>query len=464
MDKRPNILFIMTDEQKYDTFSCINSKIKTPHLDELIEQSVFFENAYCSNPSCIPSRAAIMTGKFPTACECPTYISKLPENEVTFMSKLQESGYYTAVVGKQHFDYSPISHGYDYEFIVDGHSPNMDKNEIKLFTAFLLEQGVDPETLYQGDLICGGHWNGELAHHIDSFVGDTGRNWLKNHIMESKEQERRPWFFTLSFPGPHQPYDGAGTKYENLYNLEDMTRNETVLEDLEKKPPHFMKLNPKAYIDKYDDETFKETLRSYYANMSLIDDKVGELLAMLKEKGEFDNTLIIYSSDHGDFMGDFGLVTKAQYLSEALMRVPLFVKPPVKDFKGVKIENYVTNINIASTCLIAAESPCKITENMENNPYQQYWAEENSEGSDYLYMEAHNIKGVIFNKIKVIYYVDRSYGELYDLSVDPLERNNLWKSDEYLLAKNKGMGYIIDKLFQLSPKSSMKWNTHAPEI
>lgn len=137
MSSRPNILFIMTDEQKYDTFSCINDKMKTPYLDKLIEESVFF---------------------------------------------------------------------------------------------------------------------------------------------------------TLSFPGPHQPFDGAGTGYESLYSLEDMERNETVYSDLDQKPPHYKKLNPKAYIDQYPEEKFLETKRSYYATMSLIDDKVGGIVKTLKETGEFDNT------------------------------------------------------------------------------------------------------------------------------------------------------------------------------
>lgn len=85
MAKRPNILFIMTDEQKNDTFSRINPVVKTPNLDPLISESIFFSHGYCGNPSSVPSRAAIVTGKFPTACQCPTYISKLPENEVTFI-------------------------------------------------------------------------------------------------------------------------------------------------------------------------------------------------------------------------------------------------------------------------------------------------------------------------------------------------------------------------------------------
>lgn len=465
MSQRPNILFIMTDEQKYDTFSCINPTIKTPYLDDLIQESVFFTNGYCTNPSCIPSRAAIMTGKYPTACQCPTYISKLPEDEVTFMKKLQESGYCTAVVGKQHFAGSTIEKGYDYEFIVDGHSPNADKEEITLYTEYLVSKGIDPRSLYEGDLIVGGHWKGNVEDYIDSFVGEQGKSWLENHIKGNQSnKEKQPWFLNLSFPGPHQPFDGAGTGYEKDYDLKDMNRNESCFADLDGKPPHYKKLNPKAYIDQYPDEKFRETKRSYYATMSLIDEKIGEVVKLLKETGEFDNTLIIYTADHGDFMGDYGMVTKAQYLCQSLMRVPFFIKPPLANFSGKVVHDDVSNVEIASTALVAAESAEKISENMENHPLQKYWSEESPSPETFLYMEAHNIKGVIVDQIKTIYYVDRPYGELYDLKKDPLERMNLWEEPSYQGQKCLGLSKIIDKMFQLSPKSEMRWNTHAPEI
>lgn len=458
---KPNILFLMTDEQRFDTFGCVNPKVKTPNLDSLIGQSVHFKNAYCSNPSCIPSRAAIVTGKFPTACQCPTYITALPDDEQTFMKTLKENGYYTSVVGKQHFWISQIDKGYNYEQIVDGHSKGAGYEDIKSFVDYLKAEGVFEEESCEYNLITGGTWKTDIKYHIDDFVGNEGKKWLENHI---KSGDEKPWFFTLSFPGPHQPYDCEGTEFADLYELEDMERNETTLDDLKNKPPHYMHLNPKAYIDKYPEETFRKTLRSYYANMSLIDQKVGEVVKVLKETGQFDNTVIIYSADHGDFMGDFGLVTKAQYLSEGLMRVPLFVKPPIKDYEGKAVEDYVTNINIASTCLTLAGLEDKIQYNMENHPFNEYWEKETVDAEEYLYMEAHDIKGIIENKVKTLYYIERDYGELYDLAKDPLEINNLWNDPDYQIHKCKAMARIINKLHSISPKANIKWNEFAPEI
>ncbi len=463
---KPNILFIMTDEQKYDTLSFVNPTIHTPNLDALIEQSVFFNNAYCSNPSCVPSRAAIMTGKYPTVCQCPTYISMLPDTEKTYMTRLQESGYYTAVVGKQHFAGATVAKGYDYECIVDGHFPTTIPEDIGAYLDFLKEEGVtDLAALSDDSLIVGGKWLGKVEHHIDHFIGEKGRTWLAGHIDKTKnDPDAKPWYMTLSFPGPHQPFDGEGTPYADQYDLADMAHHGATSEARKTKPPHFEKLNPLAYVDNYDEETFLKTKRSYYANMSMIDAKVGEVIQMLREKGVYDNTVIIYSTDHGDFMGEFGLTTKAQYLSEALMRVPLFVKPAIKDFKGVCVDDYVTNIDIASTCLSQAGAVTQICDGMENHPYDAYWSDAPVTPRDHLFLEAHNMKAIIEQGIKTIYYVNRPYGELYDLNKDPYETINLWDDAAYQSHKLHALGRIIDQMFVMSPKSKMRWNTKAPEI
>ncbi len=456
----------MTDEQKFDTFTCVNPIMKTPNLNKLIEQSVFFNNAYCSNPSCVPSRAAIATGKYPTLCECPVYIGMLPKEEKTFMARLQESGYYTAVIGKQHFAGSQIARGYDYECIVDGHFATANKNEIKPYLDYLTAQSVtDFSALSDDSLIIGGEWKSDLRYHIDSFIGEKGRKWLAQHIDKTKQDiAAKPWFTVISFPGPHQPYDCEGTKYSDLYSLDDMAHSGAPKEARKAKPPHFEKLNPLAYVDKYDENAFRKTKRSYYANMSLIDEKIGEIISMLKEKGEFDNTVIIYTTDHGDFMGEFGLVSKAQYLSEALMHVPLFIKPAIKNFKGFTVDDYVTNIDIASTCLTLVGAKEQICDGMENHPYTVYWGDDDYKKRDYIYMEAHNMKAVIENGIKTVYYVSRDYGELYDLNIDPLETTNLWNDGKYQNAKLQALGKIINKMFKLLKNSNMKWNTLAPEI
>lgn len=462
---RPNILFFMTDEQRYDTLSWNNPVMKTPNLEQLAKNSLDFVNARSSNPSCIPSRAAIVTGKYPTVCQCPTFITKLPKDETTFMTKLQQAGYYTSVVGKQHFAHSEIARGYDYEMIVDGHGPKGNPAEIGPYLDYLEREGVRNSTHSLDDLIVGGTWLTDVKYHIDSFIGMEGNKWLKHHLESQDEDSKKPWFYTVSFPGPHQPYDCEGTKYADLYDLKDMNLSESTYDDLKQKPHFYYDLNPRAHAVRYSEETFRRTKRSYYANISLIDEKIGEIIQTLKDHNQYDNTLIIFTADHGDFMGDYGLLTKAQYLCDSLMRVPLLVKPPIKDYQGRQVEDYVTNINIASTCLKVAGAEDLITEDMENHPFTDYWENPDFHSQEeYLYMEAHDLKGIIMDDTKVIYYVDRDYGELYDLKKDPKERFNLWDDPDYQDIKHRAMGKIIDKMFKMSPKSNIHWNRNAPSI
>lgn len=464
MKKRPNIIFIMTDQQRYDTMGCVNSKIITPNLDKLAADSVFFEHGYCSNPSCVPSRAAIMTGKYPSQCEVPAYISCLPETEKTFMKRMKENGYYTAVVGKQHFAGSKIDKGYDFEMIVDTHMPFSPSEQLGVYEDYLKEQGLNPKEMYQKTLISGGVWKADIKHHVDNFIGEKGKEWLENRLSVEENQDK-PFFFTLSFPGPHHPYDLEGTKYADMYNLEDMEESESTYEDLEQKGPQFknMGMYSDIYLKDYTKEQFLRTKRSYYANITLIDEKVGEVIDILKKHNAYDDTVIIYSSDHGDFMGDYGLVEKLQCLEDSLMRVPLFVKPPIAGFSGIRVKEPVVNIDIASTCMELSETPLEAP--MSDYSFVPYWDKSKElRIRPYIYMEAGAIRGVLCNGIKTIHYVNRDYGELYDLNKDPLERKNLWNDKDYEDAKLHGYRCMFDSMYKATPGFDTPWNIGTPEI
>ena len=464
MKKRPNIIFIMTDQQRYDTMGCVNPKVITPNLDKLIENSVFFENGRCSNPSCVPSRAGIMTGKFPSQCQVPAYISYLPDTEKTFMKRMKENGYYTAVVGKQHFAGSKIDKGYDFEMIVDAHMPFSPSEQLGVYEDYLKEQGLNPKEMYQKTLISGGVWKADIKHHVDNFIGEKGKEWLENRLSVEENQDK-PFFFTLSFPGPHHPYDLEGTKYADMYNLEDMEESESTYEDLEQKGPQFknMGMYSDIYLKDYTKEQFLRTKRSYYANITLIDEKVGEVIDILKKHNAYDDTVIIYSSDHGDFMGDYGLVEKLQCLEDSLMRVPLFVKPPIAGFSGIRVKEPVVNIDIASTCMELSETPLEAP--MSDYSFVPYWDKSKElRIRPYIYMEAGAIRGVLCNGIKTIHYVNRDYGELYDLNKDPLERKNLWNDKDYEDAKLHGYRCMFDSMYKATPGFDTPWNIGTPEI
>ncbi|WZL82323.1 sulfatase-like hydrolase/transferase [Vallitaleaceae bacterium 9-2] len=487
MKKKPNILFIMTDEQKFDAIGYRNPEVITPHLDALAKQSINFSNAYTTNPSCIPARAAIFTGRYPSQNGASGYMTPLNENETTFMKLLQDGGYHTAVVGKQHFWKSAVDRGYDYEDIVDEHEPpevifdqitddyfglpahRTTADRVSSYVQFLYDSGFTRgEQLYR-EVNAKGIYEffGDEKYYVDSYVGDRGLEWI-----EEKRPTDQPWFMTLSFPGPHMPFDGLGLPDDALYEDMDMSLPTTSVQDLFTKPPHFLDIVKKygkvdlenqTSPDGFTDEELRLLKRAYYANMTLIDRKIGAVIEKLKALDLYDDTLILFTSDHGDFLGDFGVASKAQYCSEALLRIPFLMKPPIKDFAGYEEKSFISSVEIAATCLKAAEIP--IPKNISTRSLTSFYTEPQTvKRWSRIYLEARDIRSIRDERFKFVYYMNRSYGELYDLAIDPEEKYNLWDNGRYSKVKKEMRLKLMDKLIELGENSHIPWHVEAPSI
>lgn len=487
MRNKPNILFIMTDEQRFDAVGYRNQEVITPNLDRLKEDSIDFTAAYTGNPSCIPARASIFTGRYPSQCGVPGYMSCLPKRETTFMKLLRDSGYYTAVVGKQHFWKSEIERGYDYEDIVDEHEPPENislelyedyfglpanrtvSDSVSSYVKYLYDHGfrhgselyrqLSPKGIYE--------FFGEERFYVDSYIGMRGLEWLNE-----KRPVDRPWFLTLSFPGPHMPFDGIGLPYADLYDEDSLSVPETTVEDLFKKPPHYLDIVKKygsvdlehhTSPDGFSPEEIRLMKKAYFANMTLIDRKIGDVIRRLKELGLYEDTLIIFTSDHGEYMGDFGVASKAQYLSESLMRIPLLVKPPVAGFAGYEERSFASSVEIAATCLTAAGAP--VPSNIEQRSLTQFYdkSREPKRHSE-MYMEARDIRAIRDERYKLIYYAERPYGEFYDLMADPVEKYNLWDDPRVGREKERLLRRLLDRMVRLGENEAQEWHPTAPPI
>lgn len=486
MKKRPNILFIMTDEQRYDAVGYENPQVITPHLDALAAQAVRFTRAYTTNPSCIPARAALFTGRYPSQCGAPTYITPLPAHETTFMRLLQQGGYHTAVVGKQHFWTSQVEKGYDYMDIVDDHFPPQRISKelepgafgppqnrtvmggVSSYVEFLADSGFTRgDQLYRqvSDKGIYEFFGGE-EYHVDCYVGDRGLEWLRE-----KRPKRKPWFLTLSFPGPHMPFDGLGLPEAELYREEELEAPHTELRDIFEKPPHYLDIVKKfggvdrAHKTSPGGFTAAELRRlklAYYANMTLIDRKIGQVVGFLKQQGLYDDTLIVFTSDHGDYLGEFGVATKAQYCSEALMRIPLLLKPPVAGFEGREERSFVSSVELAATFLAAAGLPAP--PNISQRSLTAFYSQPAPERWKDIYFEAQDIRALREERYKLIYYANRPYGELYDLELDPYEKHNLWDLPELQSEKQRLIRRLLDKVIALGENAAVPWNLGAPVI
>ena len=448
---RPNILFLMTDEHRFDSVGYVNPAVKTPNLDRLAGESVVFENAYSTSPSCVPARAALYTGRYPSQCGAPTYITYLPGTETTFMSRLQKAGYHTAVIGKQHFGETDIRRGYDHEDIVD-----FENAAPTSYSAFLAQAGIKPKQLRKAAGRFAYTFVQEQRFHMDDFVGEQAKRWFRNGRPQDK-----PWFLTVSFHGPHQPFDGLGLKYERSYQPEQIALPQTDGSQLAGKPPHFrsqQKLS--AGITAAE---IRQMRLSYYSKISMIDDKIGGILEALRATGQYDNTLILFAADHGDFMGDFGLVYKAQYLSEVLMRVPMVAKPPIAGYAGRREKAFVQNFDIAATCLTVAGSA--IPPEMAAQDFSKFWLQpETAARRSHCFMDGHSLQGVRDEVWKLVHYRGRPYGELYDLKNDPWEKRNLWDDPAARSIKGELHASLVGHLIATTRRSEAKWNDGAPEI
>ena len=413
-------------------------------------------------------------------------MSCLPEKETTFMKLLREGGYHTAVVGKQHFWKSRIERGYDYEDIVDDHYPpdviTLDTGEgyfelpahrtlapeVSSYIKFLVNNGftsgsqlfrkINEKGIYE--------FFGDEKYHVDDYIGERGKEWLSNRCPEDK-----PWFLTISFPGPHMPFDGIGLEEAKLYDENQLTVPDTQVSDLFEKPPHYLDIAGKfgrldlkehSSPDGLTPEEIRLMKKAYYANITLIDRKIGEILELLKEKGLYDNTLILFTSDHGDYMGDFGVATKAQYCSEALMRIPFLLKPPIKGYKGYKEDGFISSVEIAATFLSAAG--LEIPGNMMGRSLTRFYEGGAKELQPDIYMEARDIRALRDEHYKVIYYQNRQYGEFYDLQNDPEEKYNLWDEPGVRKEKARLLCRLLDRMIDLGENEWEVWNLGAPVI
>ena len=374
--QKPNLLFLYADQHRADVMGCAgNDVVVTPHLDRLAAEGVRFDHAWTESPICQPARASLLTGRFPTdhgvlgnfAGNCQ------PEWD-TFPRRLQQAGYTTASIGKTHFDAWPMgaesgtpppsdewigSFGFDHvieEFDKYVHLFDIDTP----YMAFLREH--DALKSYQDvirDNYRGGdkHWNGvtsPLPQELDltSFLADEAERWLARRSAD------QPWFLQLSFVQPHVPLIGdpiwaahyADALIERGPRLEPETTTEAWGNHLS-----FCRKHSQAHM--MSDEFVLAGVRQYYAMVSLIDQRIGELLALLEARGQLDNTWIVYCSDHGEMLGDHGLMAKMNFYRSSV-RVPLIVRPPTgAGARAGAVESApVQAFDVAATLLDAADA------------------------------------------------------------------------------------------------------------
>jgi arylsulfatase A-like enzyme len=358
----PNILFIWTDQHRYDAFGAAgNVNIKTPNIDRLADSGIRFTNAHCPSPICGPGRAACFTGMYPPGCGAVLNWISLKSGTLLMTDHLYQSGYYNALVGKLHLSPAADRHGFDWKRLCDSPHGVYSWDEI-IYNDYLrfLERECYPEHPEQAERAGGEServnaqdprfWLGwswaDDAHHMTTWTGNESVAFLENW------QGKQPFFLNVSFFGPHHPY-ATSEPWDSMYDPQALPLPDTWRR--EKTGPVFDRTKKKMQttMRQWDETLWRDIQAKYYGNISQIDREVGRILDTLKARGLWENTLIVFTADHGDHMGDFGLLGKGD-MYDSSVKIPFIVKPPGDDRRAETRNQVVNSIDLFGTFLDAA--------------------------------------------------------------------------------------------------------------
>ncbi|MHB1357159.1 MAG: sulfatase-like hydrolase/transferase [Anaerolineae bacterium] len=427
--QRPNILLIHSDQHRYD---CLGSNghplLKTPNIDSLAAEGIRFTHAFSPSPICVPERNCLLHGQWATEHQCITnYDSESPrpprESLPTFSHALREGGYYLGYVGKWHVrqDRGPLDSQFGFtEFIADGNP----------YTAWRESQGLAPVPHSNG-------WLGELDPHI--LPRQSQLAWGSDHaieIIQRGAESGMPFFVRWDPTEPHLP-NVVPEPYYSMYPPCDIPPWPGFADTLIGKPYIQAQQRRTWRVDHWTWENWSRIVSRYLAVISLLDTQVGRLLDALKRLQVADNTLVIYTTDHGDLCGSHGMIDKMNIMYDDVVRVPLVMRWPDHIAPGSTCDAFVSHsIDLASTfCDIAdvaipdtfrGKSLIPLMLGNQDNNRQDIFS--TFHGNQFgLYSQ----RMVRDRQMKYIWNLTAE-DELYDLVQDPGELRNLATDPNYL--------------------------------
>jgi len=495
MTDRPNILYIITDQHRSDWLGCAGHPVvNTPNIDALAAAGTRIGDFQVATPVCMPNRASILTGRMPSVHGLRYNGCRLPLNANTFVDILSKAGYHTAAIGKSHIQPmtadTPIGMTDDTVRLVDeAWAPEAgdytqeqpehyaSDGSYAFETPYYGYQHVDMVTLH-GDR-CGGHyaqWFRENCPEADTLWDDASElphnytcpqafrtpvpeeyyptTWIADRAiayLDGRKGTDQPFYSFVSFPDPHHPFNPPG-KYWDMYDPDDFEvalpyeahQNPTppmqwMAEQHEKGGAALTRQTAR----RVDEQGLKQAMALTAGMITMIDDQVGRIVAALKANGQYDNTIIIFNSDHGDYLGDYNLLLKGMLPFRSITQVPFIWSDPA-DRKGQVVDTMASTIDI----------PATILERVGLEPFRgmqgRSFLETIQTGAghrDEVYLEYNDgmprlgfdrparVRVLRTPEWRFTLYGGQDWGELYDLTEDPSESNNLWDSPDHAAIK-----------------------------
>jgi arylsulfatase A-like enzyme len=482
MSEKMNVLFIMSDQHRADHLSCAGHKIlKTPNLDRLAKDGVRFTNAFCTNPMCMPNRATLLTGYYPNVHGVRSNGMILNEDLPTITQTLVNRGWYTVGIGKFHHQYDTAPYR-----IKEKKSPESFRDWVfpndKVFTPTGKNFPI-PYYHYQEVEMVLGHGTALAGHYMDwleerspkhvetmkkrwenldntfgpfvesdlpvelypnAYIVEKTINSLERHARG--DYDDKPFYIHCSFPDPHHPLNPPG-RYKDMYKPEDVKLPENFddLDNLRKHP--FLKDNinvmPGAMLRETNEEEARKFIAYTYGIVSLLDDSIGQVLAAIEKLGYADNTVVIYTSDHADLMGEHGMLFKGPSPFKGVLQVPMIWKVPGLT-KPAVTDALVSSIDYPKTILHLLGIPeRKHPPDMQGYDMTPVLKDPSKNIRDCLLIEQDEEvgpKGPLFCRLRhlitqdyklTVYEGIKGFGDVFDRKNDPLELNNLWYNEDF---------------------------------
>ncbi len=452
----------MTDQQPVSCVGVYNEAVRTPHLDQLASEGVTFNNFYISAFPCSPSRASMLTGLYPHHHGVIQNNVLLDPSIPTLGSICQEAGYHTGYFGKGHlggnmypdqnkdplpeefteywhWEISESDDGWQFEKVDGG--PGEDFPQLgftewaggwRQYKNWLRERGQNQFIAVAGNHEAvpsateGKHMFSLLGedNHMAAFFAEKTEQFIRTHSEDAK-----PWLAVLSFFGPHLPVSPP-EPWDTLYSLDDTPLPANHLDSLLGKP--YGQQNNLAYVlPGWSDEQFKDYIRRYWGYCGYLDQQIGKVAVALKETGQWDNTLVVFTSDHGDMVGAHGMIWKLDTCGyEELFKVPAIIKIPAMKNRGFRTNVLAGTIDLLPTILEAAGIP--LPQRIDGQSLLPVIGDKTDLHREIVFSDVMNQSIVCRNERYkfVLNWRERDLDELYDLQSDPGEMKNLAYDDD----------------------------------
>jgi arylsulfatase A-like enzyme len=438
----PNIIFIITDQQRYDTIRALGfDYMETPNLDRLVAEGVSFSDCHVTAASCAPARASLFTGYYPHT----TGVLKNADRwQHSWIELLRDAGYHTTNIGKMHTWPFETELGFDERYVVENKDRYLEGryyfdewDKALRFRGLVKQQREQYRQLpdYRERL---GAFDWQLPEdaHSDMFLGDLAVWWIKNH------PRTEPLFLQIGFPGPHPPYDPT-PRYAAPYLERDLPLLDVSEQELDSQPPPLKEL--RLHNTRVDHDSLVHVLEPtrkqrhrqrahYLANVTMIDEKIGQIMEALRGNGYLENAVVVFTSDHGDCLTDHGHSQKWT-MYEQITRVPLIAWSPDRFPGGRTVDSLWQQMDIGATLLelagVETPSTCE-AKTMLPALYGTDWSGRtyvfSEQAKDGILTHTEFMTMVRSDAWKLVHFLDEPYGQLFDLIHDPDEKHDLWNA------------------------------------